>query len=540
VVPLVLVLALLAVAWSSERARRWRRTWSVGDWIGVVVVGFGVIFLISGIASHHSIQWLTITRLYKHRIIVQGNWAVGSLAIGTGVIPLVAGLASLFRARGEQPDRSVRMFRCVALGGFIAFGAYTAMKAAYLSTIFATRVEERNLIYIAPLLFVGTALLLERRRVNLIALGGATLYAGYLVGYAVYHAVGSPYEMGVRLYSDALGFAIAQQANLVLYWTPQTVRWVLLVVLAAGLLLLLAPRYLPSRRFAIGCTVALGAGLIAWNVTGEIAAAAGTNQLGHQYATSLREPFSWVDRVADGKPTLYLGQGLSDQNSEWLLEFWNRSITGASSIDGTVGGPGPSGGPNFSADGRVFWGNSASQPGPKYVYAVEDWPCVDFAGRVAGTHTYWTAQRFRVWRLVALAQPNRVRAECAGISPDGWSGPSDTAYFRFGAGNGWLRIVVSRRDAVGTPPPSPVHVLLGKLVINANQQPILGAVTKTIDTTITGHQTLPIVVRTTGKTFAVHVVVDDKFQPCKVAPGQTNDCRSLGAEVSFRFFKTKP
>src|SRR5207245_547993 len=83
---------------------------------------------------------------------------------------------------------------------------------------------------------------LGRPRTSLLALAAGVGYALYLVGYAVYHAVGSPYEMGVQLYSDALGFAILQQANRYLYWTPSTARWVLLAILAAGSLVLLAAR----------------------------------------------------------------------------------------------------------------------------------------------------------------------------------------------------------------------------------------------------------------------------------------------------------
>ena len=89
------------------------------------------------------------------------------------------------------------------------------MKAAYLSTVFETRVEERNLIYIAPLLFVGTALVLDRRRVNLVALAAAAAYGLYLV-------VGTPFFMDRQLYSDALGLAILQQANRFYEWTPST------------------------------------------------------------------------------------------------------------------------------------------------------------------------------------------------------------------------------------------------------------------------------------------------------------------------------
>src|SRR5207248_7547781 len=114
-------------------------------------------------------------------------------------------------ARGDERDRTVRLVRCVSAAGIIGFGLYTAMKAAYLSTVFETRVEERNLIYIAPLLFIGTALVLERRRVNLVALAGAAAYGLYLV-------VGTPFLMGVQLYSDALGTSILQQANRYYEW----------------------------------------------------------------------------------------------------------------------------------------------------------------------------------------------------------------------------------------------------------------------------------------------------------------------------------
>ena len=38
---------------------------------------------------------------------------------------------------------------------------------------------------------------------------------------------------------------------------------------------------------------------------------------------------------------VYLGQQMSDQNGEWLLEFWNRSLKAVWSLDGTAQGPGP-------------------------------------------------------------------------------------------------------------------------------------------------------------------------------------------------------
>ncbi len=540
--PVALVLVLVFVAGSSDRARSRRRSWSLGDWIGALTLAFGVIFLVSGIASHHVWEWQVVTRAYKHRMIVEGNWAAGSLAIGTGMIPLVAGLASLVRAPGEKPDRSLRMFRCAALGGLIAFGLYTTIKAAYLSTVFATRVEERNLIYIAPLLFVGTAVVLERRRVNLPALVAAAAYVAYLAGYAVYHAVGSPYEMGVRLYSDALGFALAQQANLHFYWTPSTVRVVLVLALACGLAALLAPRFLPGRaRLAGAISAALAVAIVAWNLTGEIAAAAGTNEYANGQVPSVGQPFSWVDDVTGGRPTLYLGQGVSDQTPEWLLEFWNRSITGVSSLDGTIKGPGPAGGPNITANGTLYWSATPADLGRQYDYAVEDFPCVDFAGTSVADHAYRTGDTVKSWRLIQLTHPNRLLAECTGISPDGWTGPGESSYVRFGGGRGgWLRVVVSRRDWGGPTPPSPYHVLIGPLQINANQEPQLIHVTAEKDGIIASTKTQVVWLRAPEARFTARVVVDSKFVPCQVEPQQSSDCRVLGAEVSYRFFARRP
>ncbi|HVA29823.1 MAG TPA: hypothetical protein VMU58_01010, partial [Gaiellaceae bacterium] len=276
----------------------------------------------------------------------------------------------------------------------------------------------------------------------------------------------------------------------------------------------------------------------------EIAAATGTVSIAHSAGRTLRHPYTWVDDLTHLRPTVYMGEGESDQNPEWMLEFWNRSIVRVSSLDGSVLGPGPSGGPNIESGGTVDLGN----PGG-YDYAVEDTCpavlpneapslCVDFAGTLAGSHSYAAGGRTRVWRLVRLTHPNRLRALATGISPDGWTGPDDSAYFRFGGSEPWLRVVVSRRDWGGPSGPSPVHVIVGKLVINSNLQPIVGAVTKQVDLTIDSTQTKIVWVRVPRGPIAVHVVVDKKFVPHVYEPA-SSDVRQLGAEVEYRFFEKK-
>ena len=534
VLPIVLALALAFAWWSSDASVRRRATWSIGNWIGAVFLAFGAVFVISGILSRHTQEWYEVTTLYKHRSIIMGDWAVGALAIGIGVIPLVVGLAALFRLPGERPTRELRMVRSVSLAGLIGFTLYTALKASYLSTQFETRVEERNIIYIAPLLFVLTALVLERRRVNVDALIASSVYGFYLVGYALYHVVKAPYEMWIQLYSDALGFSLLQQANRYLALDTTGARVLLICFLALCIGLLLAQgRFRNRPRLGSALTVALAVLILGWTITGEIGAAAGNVSISRTAGTTLRHPFSWIDAVTHGKPTIYMGQGETDPNPENLVEFWNRSIVRVSSVDGSVKGPGPSGGPNLSLDGTITGE-------PQYSYGVEDWPCVDLAGTRVTSHDYSAGGGTRAWRLVALDTPNRVLSMCTGLYADGWTGASDGAYFRFGSGKpGWIRIFVSRRKWGGPSDPSPVHLIVGKLVVNANHQPILGAVTKQVDLTIDSQQTKICWIPTPSARFAVHVVVDKKFVPAEVLP-RLSDRRTLGAETHFDFFSARP
>ena len=540
VVPATLVLAFLFAAWSSDAARAWRSRWSTGDWIGAVVLVLGAIFLITAIGSNNSDEIRIVTVGYKHRQIVEGNWAAGSLAIGLGVLPFIAGLAALFRAPGEAPSRNVRLFRSVATAGIISFGLYTAIKAAYLSTQFATRVEERNLIYIAPLLFIGTALVFSRRRVSIVGLAVASAYTLYLVGYALYHVTQYPYQMWIQLYSDSLGFAILQQANRDIGWTPQFAREILIVMTVISVLVLLASRFLQGRVLT-AVTVAAAIGVIGWNLTGEIAASAGTNSLARQAANTLGHPFSWVDTATHLAPTLYMGEAEHDQNPEWLLEFWNRSIARVSSLDGSVLGPGPSGGPNILRDGALYWTNAPGTLPIQYAYAVEVLPCIDMAGTRIKTHEYQAGGGPQTWALVRLTRPNRIQSTCTGIYPDGWTNGADSSYYRFSGPAGWFRVAYSRPENYPIKP-TPIHIVLGRLKINDQQpnlgQPNLGRVTKKVDTTIGNLQSKVAWFHVPAGGFAVHVVIDHPFVPDEY--DHRGDKRQLGATLTYRFFRTKP
>ncbi len=537
IVPACLVLTFLFVLWSSDAARRWRSTWSLGDWIGAIVLVFGAIFLITGIGSHQSNEIQRVTRAYKHREIVEGDWAAATLALGIGVLPFIAGLAALFRAKGEPRTLEVRIFRSVATAGIVVFALYTAIKAAYLSTAFATRVEERNLIYIAPLLFIGTALVFSRRRVNWFGLAAAGAYTLYLVSYALYHVTQYPYQMGVQLYSDALGFAIVQQANRDIGWTPGFVRVLLVVMFVISMLVLVAPVLLRGRARIVAAITAIAAvGVIGWSFTGELAASAGTNSIARQAGATLKRPFTWVDDATGGASTLYLGQEEIDQNPEWLVEFWNRSITRVSSLDGTLGGPGLAGGPNFTRTGVLYQGNDIQAGAWRNAYAVEDLPCIHLAGQPVASHPYRAGGLVLRWQLVRLDQPDRMISDCMGIYPDGWTSASDSFYYRYSGPAGWLRIGYSRPENYPIPP-SPVQITLGTMKI-VDQQPALVHVTKTLNGTIGNLQNKVLWLRVPAGGFVVHVVAAKKFVPDDY--DHRGDKRQLGMQLTYDWYRTKP
>src|SRR5262249_3967445 len=199
----------------------------------------GAIILFSAVVGGRSNTWLIATGYYRHRTIVYGLWAAGAFTIGLGVLPVVS-LAALIRPRGEQWTGELKAFVSLTAASLLAFGLYTATKAAYVSTMFSTLVEERNLIYLAPLLFIATALALERGRLRWWAVAGTA-------GFALYVLLTTPYQLDNWPYVESFGLAVVQLANRDLAFTNNDVKWLLVVVLVISVGLLFLPRLLAGR-----------------------------------------------------------------------------------------------------------------------------------------------------------------------------------------------------------------------------------------------------------------------------------------------------
>ena len=517
VIAVAFALAAFFYFLTSEPGRGWRSGWGAWDWIGAVVLTTGVIVFFSAIAGNFSQSWLIATGHYRGRMIEYGVWAGGAFVIGLGVLPVIAALAGVVRPKDEKRTPELRAFTALLVASLLCFGLYTAVKASYLSTSFGTVIVERNLIYLVPLVFVGTALWLERPRLRWAPLAVATGVVAYLLVSANYALENVPY-------SDALGLAIAQMVNRNLAFDDDAVQWALIATLAVSVLLLVLPKLLGARRGAARTVVAVTAALVlAWTLTGQISAAKYSNDSGALITQNYPRPLNWLDEITGGEPVVYLGQNINTGAALgiWLTEFWNRSLKHVWSLDGTAPGPGPVQTPDLVAtDGRL-----APDPGAKYVLAERG---VDVDGELVGRPP--NTGRWFVYRLDG---PLRLAHAETGVFTDGWMG-AQSAYNQYAspAGKGGNMVVRLGRWAWGGPDkPGRVLIRVGTLVKGADKQPHIGEVTATRRWTIHSLSRATFVIPAPAPPFRVEVTVRPTFSPSDYE-GES-DRRELGAQVGY-------
>ena len=512
-----LALGLLWLGWESGPVRRWRAEWSGWDRAGAIVLALGAALLFSAAMGHASIAWRNTTLAYKDRILDHAAWAVGALAVGIGVLPLLVGLAALARPKGEERDPRTRAFVVTSAAAVAVYVSYAGIKGAYLSTTFATYIYERNVIYLAPVLLAATALAFARGLGRAWALAAAAAATVYVV-----NAV--PIELSYPYY-EAHGLAILAFANRELGWSAESIDDTLLAASLAAIAVAVALQGLRRWPLAFGALAGAAAVLIAaWNVTTEVYAAEGERMLSRQVARNFDRPYDWVDRATGGASVVVLGQGIQDPTNIWLTEFFNRSVRKVWSLDGTAQ---KVGGPILTPDLDATDGTLAPSPETAYALALGG---VELQAPVVARRRDGVLYRVD-------GRPLRLAAAVTGLYGDGWMG-GEAAYTRYDVshdGPGFALVKLSRERWCGKDKPGRARVRLGPVAIGPDKQPALARVTAESTVVLHSCQARTVLLAPPRVPWRVEVTIEPTFSPHELDPSKS-DRRQLGAvlEAGFR------
>lgn len=498
--------AALAACWLwlvGPRGRRLRAGWSRADHIGAAVLLAGVAIVLNRLASPHANEWAVVTQNFRGRIWSYAFVSGSALAIGLGVLPMIAGLASLWVPE-RRADPRWRAFAAFLGASILTFGLYTGVKAAYLSTFFTSRVQERNLIYLAPLLLVGTAVFFSARRTWWAGVAAATAFVAWLV-------LGYGYQLGYP-YFEAPGYGIAAWANRVLHWDQPHISNALAVTLVVCVAVIALRRHTAVVAVAVLATAV-------WMVTGEITSARGSEHQAKQFVANMAQPLNWVDRATQRRPVTYLGQHVLDDTGVLLTEFWNRSLEHVDSLDATCCGPGPTLTPGVDRVDGTLRGDSGTP------YALTD-NGVRLIGPIVDRRADLLLTRID-------RHPWRLQDAVYGRDSGGWI-QSDGSYAYFGPERttGTLRVDAGRTAfCAPTAPPTTVTIAVGPVGLDPQNNPIVARAVQRARFVLPNCKVITRTFRVRPP-VAVHVHVSPLVVPSEYGLTET---RALGAQVAYVF-----
>jgi hypothetical protein len=511
----VLALGLLWLGWQSGPMRRWRAQWSRWDWVGAGTLAVGAVLAFSSAMGHRSVTWRQATYFYKDRIVDHASWSVGALAIGIGVLPLLIGAAALVRPKTERHDPQTRAFVVTSAAAIGVFVWYAGVKGAYVSTVFATYIYERNVFYLVPVLFAATALAFARGVGRIWAIAAAAIATLLVVN-------ATPIELQYPYY-EAHGLAILAFANRELGWSAERIDDTLVVVSLAAIAVVVALGLLRRGSLAFGALAGAAAvAVVAWSLTAEVYAAEGERILSKQFAANLPKPYDWVDRATDGRSVVVLGQQMADPTNVWLTEFFNPSIRGMWSLDATAPGPGPIQTPDLDAtDGTLY-----PTPGTEYALALN--------GVELQAPAVLRRGRDTLYRLDG--RPLQLASAVTGLYSDGWM--ADRAgYTRYDVsrdGPGFARVRLSRERWCGRDKPGRATVRIGPAGIGEDKQPAIAEVTEVKGAVLHACQARTLLLAAPRVPWRVEVTMEPTFSPNELDPSKS-DRRQLGAVLDVGF-----
>lgn len=372
-----------------------------------------------------------------------GRWVVfhaAELGFAVAIIPVSAliilvGLACTRRFTTTAAERAFLAVAAASLVFVVEAGAFASQ--------FIQRIEERNMIYVEPVLLLALVLWLERGaprppRLTLVAL---------LVPATLLTAI--PFErlFNVSIFSDTTGLLPLYRVSLLVSGGADGMRVLLaLGVIAVCLFVALAPtRFLVVGSFVgVALFLAVSTRNVVNSQRGQAIAAkgeAGTTDL------------QWVDEhVPAGKTAglLFTSALSADGHPAWQTEFWNKSVQRVVYLGARDFGGFPGFDARVDSSGRLVSTNGTTSPAVDYLVAPQG---VQVAGtRVGGEGPF---------ALYRISKPLRLAENREGVYSDGWTG-GDATYTRYVPGAGAVQVDLSRAGWGGPDVPGAVTVHLVK------------------------------------------------------------------------------
>lgn len=525
---LVLILVLLAgiffklvldiSAGAVARARRaaWlelRRYWLALGLLVAGVVAYGLLKTAEGQPLSSGLRAYAGTAKVHYSLRDVLRWSVyhaGELALAVGVIPACAlfVLLGLFRA-SWQATAAERAYLAVTLAAvpliLVEVGAYASR--------YSLRVEERNMLYLEPLLLLALVVWLARgmpRPPGLVSIGVA-ISVGLLITL--------PLEtlFNVSAETDTFGLVPFIRLSEALNGGVSEARTLIGIgAICAAILFATVPRTVAAWAIplAVGAFLITSSGSV-WAKETYIARAT-------RHAGGLGGDPSWIDHaIGTDKRVefLYTTDIDVDQHILWQSEFWNRSLRrvfGVTSQDPSI----PDVTAPLDARGRIVPQLPVGSPDakPRYVVAASN---LDIAGK--------RLAQAGLLALYRVRPPLGLATLTTGITADGWTGPS-AAYTDYIAPSRGKRMVVTiSRPPLSGPPPANVAVTVGRAG-SLNGAPAITRIwtkqRRTLQNGATYHFVLPL----RNEPFRIELSVDPTFVPATYG---LSDTRTLGVQASF-------
>ena len=440
-------------------------------------------------------------------------WHLGELALSVGFLPAVAfgALLAVALGRGSIPTPAGRAFVAVAAASTFWF----VLQAAAFASRFSERIEERYMVYAAPLLLMALLVWLGQALPRSpTAIVAAALVPGLL-------AMTIPFErfFNISLLADTFGLIPFMRLSSLLEGGINDVRLVLAGGLAVAVVAFLVVD-LRVARILFPAAVGLFFALSGYTVYGAVEDQSAATRA----SAGVSDP-SWVDHTVGRSAKvgfIYSPAVGANPHLLYQTEFWNRSVRDvyALSVDNGATFEGPE--IRTDAIGRFVPKAGAAAASVQEPYVLAD-PTIGIVGDVVA--------KPGPLALIRVDPPARIASTVEGMHADGWSGPlaSLTQFAPLQGGARRMRVTVSRQGWGGADVPGRVTITAAPLrVTEAGSTP--GRPTATREWTVHAGLARTFVVPVPRPPFRLEVRVTPTFSPAQF--GQP-DARQLGAQITF-------